>query len=314
MRQCVAVYVCVCGCVSVPCQVAGAISSARVGTCCSPVGPVPQFCFPDGLFLSRKQCPPTLHTFTLTNEKGKRSFGYCATFYREVPAADLRAAGFTSDGWSITTSDPLGSDAIAVETAVVGVEDGSSCDAGPTPAVTDDAPAGSPPGRTLYAPHCLCLVSPWPFMHLFRAVATDCMEMEDPKHMQAFLVCLFNRLPPSGPQPGMQLEVCLPSGRCVECYNPSEFDLPLVGFPMRCVTCTCVCIRVRMFACACVCPGWVLVATAALFHVSRLLSGRLLRRCDHERWCNWCLVFYWNAVCWFTPNTPPCWLWRARRR
>lgn len=203
-----------------------------------PPGATPaQFCFPAGVHLSATRTPPSLHTFTLTNEKGERTFGFCARFHEPVDPRDLLASGFTADGWNTSASDPLGADVVAIETVVSVAGAGGSAAAGKTGAggAGAGATAAGHKHRALYTPVCVCLLSPWPYLDLFRAVATECFELRDPRRIQALLVSVFDRLPPCGPQPGVMIQLSLPSGRQVNCYNPSFLDLPLIGFPLTCV-------------------------------------------------------------------------------
>jgi hypothetical protein len=137
---------------------------------------IPQFCYPVGdvVVPTKEYQMPRVHHFVLTNDKGRKVYGTCLTFYEEYhPPAD--------NPWR--RQDLV-------------LEDSGERDIEVT--VDDQVSA-------LYLPRCLCILSTWPYVRAFReylaqlyrlATSTNCMTAPIERYIMN--ICMEIPAPPPG--------------------------------------------------------------------------------------------------------------------
>ena len=143
----------------------------------NPLNPmVTQFCYPVGdvIVPSQQYHMPRVHHFVLTNEKGRKIYGTCLTFYEEYhPPADV--------AWRKLDLVHSNSGEKDIEVTV------------------DSAIA------TLYMPKCLCILSFWPYVNAFREylsqlyrLASSTNVMTAPIERYIMNLCVEIPAPPPG--------------------------------------------------------------------------------------------------------------------
>mmetsp|Transcript_41425 Transcript_41425/g.99789 ORF Transcript_41425/g.99789 Transcript_41425/m.99789 type:complete len:1287 (-) Transcript_41425:38-3898(-) len=144
----------------------------------NPLNPmITHFCHPlgDVVLPTTEYQKPKVHHFVLTNEKGRKVYGTCLTFYEEY---------YPSDGSGMRSKSL--------------VHENSDRDIEVT--VQDDVSE-----TELYLPRCLCILSIWPYVRAFRkylaqlyrlATATDCMTA--PIERYIVNICMEIPAPPPG--------------------------------------------------------------------------------------------------------------------
>ncbi|CBJ25874.1 conserved unknown protein [Ectocarpus siliculosus] len=106
---------------------------------------LPLFCLPGGLKLSLEMTLPTFFTFVHTRANGQHMFGYCLCLHEPLGTRHRIELQGLVDAHNKAASRAEGGENDATE-----------------PLTTLD------PGREVYAPKCLCLLSTWPYFGPFR--------------------------------------------------------------------------------------------------------------------------------------------------
>jgi len=155
-----------------------------------PLNPmISHFCFPQKLNLSLEYHMPRIHYFVLTNEKGKKIYGTCLTFWEK----------FVQDGDG--GDGAFDEDALASSLKSKGVvhDNSGSQDIEVTLSSDDDGPT------VIYCPKVLCIISCWPYLHSFREylgqlyrLATMTNMMNSPIEKYVINICSETPAPPPG--------------------------------------------------------------------------------------------------------------------
>jgi hypothetical protein len=175
----------------------------------NPLNPmITHFCYPVGdvvVPLTEYQMPH-VHHFVLTNEKGRKVYGTCVTFYEEyVPPADapFRRTDFVHDS--------------AERDIEVTMKDENE--------------------SALYLPRCLCIMSIWPYVTAFReylaqlfrlAMATDCMTA--PIERYVMNICQEIPAPPPG---AFEVQVNILDSVIRFWSPPAKLPIAYVALPYR---------------------------------------------------------------------------------
>lgn len=174
----------------------------------NPLNPmITHFCYPVGdvIVPTREYQMPKVHHFVLTNEKGKKVYGNCLTFYEEyVPPEGTphRRKEFVHD----TTH-------LDIEVTV------------------DEDKA------TLYLPRCLCILSFWPYVTAFReylaqlyrlATASNCMTAPIERYIMN--ICMEIPAPPPG---AFEVQVNILDSVIRFWSPPAKLPIAYVALPYR---------------------------------------------------------------------------------
>jgi len=177
-----------------------------------PMNPmVSHFCFPQTLSLTTEYQMPRIHYFVLTNDKGKKMYGTCLTFWEEYQIDD-KGSGLNRDIAACLTSKEKVSD--------------SSDDQNVEIFLTSQK-------KPIYIPKVLCLMSSWPYLHSFREylgqlyrLATMTNLMNAPIERYVLNICEEAPAPP----PGM-FELQIKVRKClVKQYTQSNFTSTAIDF------------------------------------------------------------------------------------
>lgn len=137
---------------------------------------ITQFIFPSGEIITPTSVYelPRVHHFVLTNDKGRKVYGTCLTFYEEYHASE-------EEPWS--RKDEIHSED-SIRDIEVTVSDG---------------------GSALYIPKVLCILSTWPYLTAFREylaqlyrLASSTNVMEVPIERYVLNLCMEIPAPPPG--------------------------------------------------------------------------------------------------------------------
>lgn len=174
-----------------------------------PLNPmISHFCFPQKLNLSLEYHMPRIHYFVLTNEKGKKIYGTCLTFWERFVQEDNGGEGVFDE------------DALASSLKSKGVihDNSGSQDIEVTLSSDDDGPT------VIYCPKVLCIISCWPYLHSFREylgqlyrLATMTNMMNSPIEKYVINICSETPAPPPG-KFELRMKVSVILRRCFLCF------------------------------------------------------------------------------------------------
>ncbi|CAM9959441.1 unnamed protein product [Ectocarpus sp. 12 AP-2014] len=115
------------------------------GNGCAFPANLPLFCLPGGLKLSLEMTLPTFFTFVHTRANGQHMFGYCLCLHEPLGTRHRIELQGLVDAHNKAASRAEGGENNATEPLTI-----------------------LDPGREVYAPKCLCLLSTWPYFGPFR--------------------------------------------------------------------------------------------------------------------------------------------------
>ena len=219
-----------------------------------------QLCMPDGIRLCKnvkQTATNSFHSFLVTRENGSHTYGSVLLFHEQV-----------TDRRLLNSLDALQSQFQDTHRAGFNSDHDDYFDK------AED---------TLFAPKCLCLVTPQPIHRPCRALleqlyAVTAGSLTASLSAESYLFNLLYEV--TLPEPGKYLRFCGPLGR-ISWYLPTKFGLPLCDYSFReffemlgvrdilrvmaCVlmehqllltsagVCVCVCVCVCVYVCVCVC-------------------------------------------------------------
>jgi hypothetical protein len=83
-----------------------------------------------------------------------------------------------------------------------------------------------------FAPHCICVLSDWPYLHTFKQITSKLYKMharKEHEEMRQMCWALCNQIPPP-PSCAVQFRI---GDAHVQCFRPGFSSMPMLGMPLH---------------------------------------------------------------------------------